>query len=316
MKRKLLFLACATFAIYGTLTAGDEDSTIIFEMGDKRILVKENEEKQRMEVQVFEFNNKQDSVFYEQIFEGHYRDGKSSEQRKYIASVGIPNIRWKTVRFNPHWAGLGFGFTGFDGVGDYRLHFIEDYEKTDIIDNLSLNSSKSLEFNLNFYEKAFPISNRFRWAAVTGLGLRWTRFEVKGNYHFEEINDYTELVQAPEGRRYKSSSLGITSLNIPILIEWQNHNGNLFFSAGFVGSIKTWSYSRIVYYDDYEKRSKKKHKEKVDQGMTLRPITMDVLAQAGTRNLGVYFRYTPISMFDYDKGPELYPLSFGVMFHF
>ena len=255
-----------------------------------------------MEVQVYEFNNNQDSTFYEQIFEGHYRDGKSSEQRKYIASVGIPNPRWTKRRFNSHWSGFGLGFSGFAERGDY--------------DKISFRSSKSTEFSFNFFEKTIPISSRYNWAVVTGLGLRWTRYHVKGNYHFEEIDDYTELVQAPDGLRYKNSNLGITTLNIPLLIEWQNNRRNLFFSAGVVGSIKTWSYSRIEYYDDNSNKRKKKQSEKVDQGMTLRPVTMDILAQVGTRGLGVYARYSPISIFETNKGPELYPLSIGMILHF
>ena len=302
MKRKILLSACVLFAFYSTITAASEDSTKIFETGNKRILVKENEEKQRMEVQVYEFHNQQDSTFYEQIFEGHYRDGKSSEQRKYITSVNIPNPRWNKRRFNSHWSGLGLGFAGFAERGDY--------------DDFSFRSSKSSEFSFNMFEKTFPLSNRYRWAAVTGFGMRWTRYHVKGNYHFEEIDDYTELVKAPEGIKYKNSKLGITTINIPLLIEWQNYNGNLFFSAGIVGSVKTWSYSRIEFYDDNDTKHKKKHKEKVDQGMTLRPLTMDFLAQAGTRGIGVYARYSPISIFEKNKGPELYPLSFGMMLHF
>ena len=267
MKRKILLSACVIFAFYSTITAASEDST--------------------------------------KIFEGHYRDGKSSEQRKYIASVAsveIPNPRWKGRRFNSHWAGLGLGFSGFAERGDY--------------DNISFRSSKSSEFSLNFFEKTIPISYHYRWAVVSGLGMRWTRYHVKGNYHFEEIDDYTGLVEAPDGIRYKNSKLGITTLNVPLLIEWQNHRGNLFLSAGIVGSIKTWSYSRIEFFDDNDTRHKKKHKEKVDQGMTLRPVTMDFLAQAGTRGIGVYARYSPISIFENNKGPELYPLSFGLMLHF
>ena len=299
MRRKILLSACAIFAIYGTLTAANEDSTKIFESGNKRIVVKENEQKQRLEVEVYEFNNNQDSTFYEQIFEGHYRDGKSNEQRKYIASVGIPNPRWKTKHFDPHWAGFGLGFSGFAEKGDYN--------------NISFNSSKSWEFSFNFYERAIPLS--YRLAVVTGLGLRWTRYNLKGNYHFEEIDDYTELVEAPDGIRYKSSNLRITTLNIPLLLEWQNGRGNLFFSAGVVGSVKTLSSSRIEFYDDNDKK-RKKHKEKVDRGMTLRPVTMDLLAQVGTKDIGVYARYSPISIFEKNKGPELYPLSFGLMLHF
>lgn len=300
MKRKILFVTCTLFSICSAFqsNASNEDSVRIFEAGNKRIILIENDYKQRVDVQVYEFNNKHDSVCYEKIFVGHYRDGKSSERRKYVAMIDIPMPGWKSKHFDSHWAGFGVGFADFAGRGDAK--------------DIPLRSSKSLEFNLNLFEEAIPISNRYRWSVVTGFGIRWTRYHIKGNRHFEEIDDYTYLVEAPEDRNYKKSKLGITTLNIPLLVEWQNHKGNLFFSTGIVGSVKTWSSSRIVYTEGPEG---KKYKEKVDKGMTLRPVTMDILTQAGTRRWGVYVRYSPINIFEHKKGPELYPLSVGLMWY-
>ena len=310
MKRKIIISTYAIFALCSIIAAAGEDSTKIFETGNKRILVKENEEKQRMEVQVYEYSNQYDSTFYEQIFEGHYRDGKSSEQRKYITSVNIPNPRWTRKSFDPHWAGFGFGFADFTE----DIYFDNySFSNSELFDN-----RKSFEFSFNFFEKAIPLSKRYRWGIVTGLGIRWTSYFVKGNFHFEEIDDYTDLVKAPEGVRYKSSRLGITTLNLPLLVEWQDNRGNAFVSAGIVGSVKTWSYSRIEFYDDNEsdRRLRKRHKEKVDQGMTLRAINMDLFMQGGFRCIGVYAKYSPLSIFKDNKGPELYPFAFGLMLHF
>lgn len=283
-----------------------EDSTKMFESGNKRILLRENEQKQRVDVQVYERNSNTDSTFYEKIFEGHYRDGSSVERRKYVASINIPMPGRKSREFEPqdrrhrhfepHWSGLGLGFANFTDGGDS--------------DDIPFKSSRSFELNFNIIEKAIPISYRYRWAVVTGFGIRWTRYHLKGNRHFEEFDDYTYVVEM-EDVRYKRSKLGITSLSFPLLLEWQNPRGNLFFSAGIVGSVKTWSSSRIEYYDE---RGKKRDK-KVDKGMTLRPINMDILSQAGTRHWGAFVRYTPISLFEHNKGPALYPFSVGLFWH-
>jgi hypothetical protein len=133
---------------------------------------------------------------------------------------------------------------------------------------------------------------------------------VKGNRHFEEIDDYTELVSV-EGVRYKKSRLGITQITFPLLLEWQNHDNRSFLSAGAVGAFKTASSSRIEYY----KERRGKGKELVDRGMTLRPVSLDLLAQVGTRSWGAFIRYSPFSIFEDKKGPGLYPLTFGIMLH-
>lgn len=301
MKHNTLFSACIILLISTLITnATAKDSTRIFETENKRILVKENGVKQRVDVQVFELNDEQDTVFYEKVFEGHYRDGSSTERRKYLATIDIPmpaKRSWKSKHFDPHWSGFGMGFANFADKGD--------------ADDIPVRSGKSLEYTLNFIEKAIPISSHYRWAIVTGIGTRWTRYHIKGNNHFEEIDDYTYLVEAPEGIRYKKSKLGITYLSIPALLEWQNPRGNLFFSAGAVGSVKTWSSSRIEYYDE----DGKKRKRKAGKGMTLRPLTMDFMAQIGTRNWSIYGKYSPISIFEHNKGPELYPYSIGIFWH-
>lgn len=298
--KRVLFLTIFFIITCTIVPAGahTNDTTRVFNSDNKRIVVTENDRNQRVDVHVYELNNGHDSIFYEKIFEGHYRDGKSSERRKYLATINIPKPQWSKKQLDPHWAGLGIGFADFGNNGD--------------ADDIPLRSSKSFEFNLNIFERSFPISRHYRWAVITGAGMRWTRYRIKGNRHFEEIEDHTYLVEAAGDRKYKKSKLGITSITIPLLLEWQAPKGKLFFSAGAVGAIKTCSSSKIRYT---EGDSKKTHKEKVDSGMTLRPITMDLLVQAGTSGWGIYLKYSPISLFEHKKGPELYPVSLGIMWH-
>ena len=159
------------------------------------------------------------------------------------------------------------------------------------------------------------ISNRYRWAIVTGFGFRWTRYHLNGNYHFAKVDDHTEIVSGAEGLKYKKSKIGITTINMPLLFEWQHPSEKLFFSVGVVGSVKTWSYSRIEFFDENSRNPNKKHKKKLERAMTLRPLTMDFRAQVGTKDFGIYARYSPFSIFQNNKGPELYPLSFGFMLY-
>ena len=124
-------------------------------------------------------------------------------------------------------------------------------------------------------EFSFPFS-RHRWAVVTGAGMRWSRYRLDMNAHFQEVDGVTQLVPAPEGIVYNASKLNITSLTIPVLLEWQSPKHRrkaprFFISGGVVGVVKTISSSKIVYHDaDGEKR-----KKKMDRGMNLRPVTMD-----------------------------------------
>jgi hypothetical protein len=282
----------------------DEDSTTIINSGNKRIIVTDNVNKQRLEVEVYELQDGEEIDSYEKVFEGHYIDGKVYERKKSLVSIDIPSplarrsYKNSYTHIDPHYAGIGIGFARFADKGD--------------IDNIPFRTGNSLEIDFNILEEAFPISRHYKWAVVTGFGVRWTCYQLKGNHYFKEIDDYTQVLTAPDDWNIQKSRLGITTLNVPLLLEWQSHRSKLFFSAGAVCSFKVASSSRINYKDERDKKCK----EKVDSGMTLRPVTMDILVQAGLRDVGFFTRYSPISIFEKNKGPELYPLTFGAMLHF
>ena len=273
MKRILLVLM-ACFPVIGLMAAEVEPLAGDTIITLERKRIEVKDNGDRMKVRVYEVDEDGDSVDDELIFEGHYRDGQSYERRKHVKSINIPVPTWDKD-FNPHWAGFGMGFANF---ADGSLH-VND------VDGVSLRSGNSLEYNLNVLEKAFPFS-RYRWAVVIGAGMRWSRYRIDTN---------------------------ITSLTIPLLLEWQpkKRSSEFFLSAGVVGVIKTCSSSKIVYND----ASGKKHKEKMDSGMNIRPVTMDFLFQAGWDWIGLYAKYSPIDLFENGKGPKVHPVSIGLQLH-
>ena len=307
MKRKLFLTALIALILCNIIKANDfsDDSTKVFDSGNKRIIVTENTEKQRVDVEVYELQEDDEYESYEKIFEGHYRNGNVNERRKYLMSIDIPSPITKKkfdsqrrYRLPHHQGSFSMGFAGFADKGD--------------ADDIPLRTGSSPEIGLMMYHKALSLSRNNKWGLVTGLGIRWVRYHLKGNHFFEEENDYTQLITASEDLKFKKSKLGITTLNVPLLLEWKTRNNGLYLSAGAVCSFKTASSSRINYVDERGR----KQKEKVDAGMTLRPVTFDVLVQGGIHDIGIFTRYSPVSIFEKNKGLELYPLTIGFMFYF
>jgi len=273
------------------------DTTITVD--SKRIEVKESGD--RLKVRVYEITEEDGVIDDEMVFEGHYKDGKSYERRKH--SINIPLPTWDRD-FNAHWAGFGMGFAN---VADGSFHFND-------IDGVSLRSGKSFEYNLNFFEKSFLLSRKANIAIVTGAGMRWSRYRIDTNSYFKEVDGITILHPAPEGVKYTASRLNITSLTIPILLEWQTRNkrnDDFFISAGVVGVVKTISSSRVTY----KNKEGKRRSDKMDGGMNIRPITMDFLFQAGYDWIGVYAKYSPVRLFESGKGPRIHPVSIGLHLH-
>ncbi|MDR3142686.1 MAG: PorT family protein [Tannerellaceae bacterium] len=297
--KKVLLLITALGFLPGLGTAvepAQPDTTII--AGEKRIEIRQNDD--RMKVRVYEITGDGRKTDDEMVFEGHYRDGKSYERRQ--RSINIPLPSWNK-HFDGHWDGFGMGFAGFADEG-LRLNDI---------DGVSLRSEQSLEYNFNVLETSIPLSKRGHWAAVTGAGMRWSRYRLDGNRYFKETDGITSLHNAPEGIHYSASKLNITSLAIPLLLEWQGRHSrhDFFVTAGVAGVVKTASSSRVVYRDE----AGKKRKDKMDGGMNIRPVTMDFLFQAGCDWLGVYVKYSPMGLFEAGKGPEVHPVSIGLHLH-
>lgn len=302
MRKRILYLGALCLSLAGGGATAQEKlaADTVLAAGNKRIEVKERGE--RVKVKVYELTSEGDSVESELVFEGHYRGGQTHEQRRHVKSLRIPVPTWDK-NFNPHWAGFGMGFAS---LADGSLH-VND------IDGLSLRSGNSLEYNLNVMEKAFPFS-RYHWAVVTGAGMRWSRYRLDGNGYLKEVNGVTSVQPMPAGITMRASKLNITSLTIPVLLEWQKrrHGDTEFFvSAGVVGVVKTCSSSRVVYVD----AAGKKRKEKMDGGMNLRPVSMDFLVQAGLSWIGVYAKYAPFTLFENGKGPKVHPVSIGLQLH-
>jgi len=297
----LSLMICIPFGLIASDILPASPDTILYTEG-KKIELKDNED--RLKVRIYDINKDGEEEEDELIFEGHYKDGSSYEKRRYPKSITIPLPSWHKG-FDPHWSGFGMGFANF---ADNELH-IND------IDGVTLDSSKSLEYNLNLLSKGFRISRRYNWAVVTGVGMRWSRYRLDGNEYFERVNGKTILVPAPKGIHIKTSKLNITSLTFPLLLEWQNSkrkDKDFFISAGVVGVVKTASSSKIVYRDEHNK----KRKDKIDEGLYLRPISMDFLVQAGYDWIGFYAKYSPIRQFEGGKGPKVHPVSVGLHFYF
>lgn len=294
MKRFLLIVAaCLPLMGLMAVEVNPMPADTVIRLDKKRIEVKDNGD--RMKVRVYETDSEGDEMDDELVFEGHYRDGQSYERRKHIRTINIPMPTWDRD-FSAHWAGFGMGFNSFTG------------------DDLPLRKGNSLEYNVNFMEFSLPFS-RYNWAVVTGAGIRWNRYRLDTDAYLMEVDGVTQLVPVSEDMNFKKSKLNTTSITIPVLLEWQTrkvrHRPRFFISGGVVGVVKTMSSSKVTYLND---RGKSKT-EKMDGGMNLRPVSMDLLFQAGVGCMGVYFKYSPIESFESGKGPKVNPISFGLHLH-
>lgn len=251
-----------------------------------------------------------DSTPYKQLYEGVFSDEKSYEKWTIAGEFGlqIPFLNKKLSRkkysMESHWAGIGWGFANISDA-NYQLNNIN---------GVSLKSEASNEFFFSVIEKTVPIY-RNSWGITSGLGFNWRNFELDKNTHFVEINNVIELKPAPISIEYSSSRLRTFALTVPLLLEWQPNfanNHKFFMAAGIIGNVNTFASSRVKYLD----ANGKKVRSVESQDLNISPLSLDYMAQIGYNSWGIYAKYSPISIFQSQKGPNLRAVSLGAMLHF
>ena len=229
-----------------------------------------------------------------------------------LDSIIKPLTNWKNKkrdRFKGNWTGLELGVNGY-------LNNQNTLELPNNYDFLSLNYSKSLNFNYNFFQQSLPIIGK-RFGMVTGLGFHWN------NYKFDNLT--TTLKEGPNGitgyydmdstKNYQKSKLTVTYLVVPLLFEFQTnrfHDLNSFhISAGVIGGVRIGTHTKQEYTTDNGTS-----KPKVYDDFYLNPYKLDATVRLGWGSLNLYSTYSLVPMFRNNKGPELYPFTVGIILPF
>jgi ribosomal protein L28 len=204
----------------------------------------------------------------------------------------------KRNRFKGHWAGVELGFNNYV-TSDKSLVLPQD------IDYMTLYSSKSINFNINFSQLSIPITRHIGF--VTGLGLNWNNYKFDGNNNIMKGNNGIIEMLDP-GATLEKSKLATIYLNLPFLLEIQLpvNNSHLNIAAGPIGSVKLGSHTKMVFQDG--------QKIKSNGDFSLNMLRYGATARVGYGNFQLFGTYYLTSLFQPEKGPagnDLYPFEIG-----
>ncbi|MDD3063821.1 MAG: hypothetical protein PHX50_13510, partial [Massilibacteroides sp.] len=175
----------------------------------------------------------------------------------------------------------------------------------------SLNLSRSLQYNLNFFDDHWKLGNN-GLSLVTGFGIQFNSMHLQTN-KFMEVIDYKTVISTSE-EKLKNSRLHYTYLTFPLLLEVNfpiGRSETIFLNAGVVGKVKTASSSKI-----WLSGNGRESKIKQPGNLNIRPVTVDLLLQAGIGDFGIFMSYTPFSVFLQNKGPEANQGTVGLQLYF
>jgi hypothetical protein len=101
---------------------------------------------------------------------------------------------------------------------------------------------------------------------------------------------------------------------MPLLLEFQCHKKSrpakptFFLSAGVIGSVKVASRQKMMFADNRVYINK--------NDFNLAPFKLDATARIGNNSFTLFANYSLTTLFEKNKGPELYPLTVGLGFVF
>ena len=206
-------------------------------------------------------------------------------------------------RFRGHWSGIEFGYNNFL-TADHSQVMPDD------INYMTLHSSKSNNFNLNFSQLNLGFTKHI--GIVTGLGINWNNYRFDGNNSISKGADGVIEIRDP-GDILEKSKLTTVYLMLPVMLEVQipanDHHINL--DGGLIGAIKLGSHTKMVYKDGNDVKSY--------SDFSLNLLRYGATARIGYQNFQIYGTYYMTPLFRTGKGPggyNLYPFEIGCAFTF
>ena len=201
-----------------------------------------------------------------------------------------------------HWGGFAMGVNGFLSNGSTAMPKSQDY--------MSLNYGKSLNFQLNPFEKDIHIYKDYI-NLVIGLGFEWNQYEFSNKTKLNADSSYTYgKIDSTNTYSYKKNRLKSTFVNVPILLEFNtNKNPDKAFhiALGVIAGYKLGSRTRqILEKDGNDIRFVRK------DDYNMNPFRINAHASVGYKNFTVFGNYALTPLFVSGKGPELYPFTIGL----
>lgn len=141
-----------------------------------------------------------------------------------------------------------------------------------------------------------------------GVGLNWSNFTLKDNdTSFTKVGDVTTLGAFPAGTDDHYSSVHRLAIDIPLLFT-QDFGKHVSLTLGPVVKFNTggWLHNSYEMGDDDVNVTTKK--------IGLRPVTVDIMGVLDIYGVGLYCKYSPMSVYKKDRGPEFKSLTFGLYF--
>ena len=231
----------------------------------------------------------------------------SMGQRRYEIIEGddrtfISETRKPKNKFEGHYAGVTLGFNWYVNP-DFKTSFAPSD------DFVELSIGKSMSFGINPLQYSIGLQKNKNTIGLV-LGAGWTVHNYRFDHNYQLVKGENGMTSGiPYERELSKNELTISYINIPLLMEFQiplkNNDDRIIFDIGGYCGFKIGSHTKMV-----EAQNDNKHKKRPD--ININPIQYGSMVQIGYKQARLFATYNFSTLFNKDKGPELYPMQVGV----
>lgn len=205
---------------------------------------------------------------------------------------------------NRIFGGVEFGFSTFSFGSGFNTDVPKGKEFMD------LNVGKSISWSVNFFEMDISIFDEYLKFS-TGMGYTVKNFSFSGNDYLQKDSNGV-VIGVPSGKELRKNRLRTAYFTVPAIIYGCTSDDPLStfrFGVGVVGGFRVIETYRTKYFENNHK-----YKMNVNGGWNTNRFILDGKAIIGYGPLNVYMGYSLIPLFRNNKGPEIYPITFGIGF--
>jgi hypothetical protein len=176
---------------------------------------------------------------------------------------------------------------------------------------LELDYSRSLSWRFNIIEEKIRLYKDYI-GLIVGAGLTYNSYGLKNNVDVSTRDSSATFAFAIDDsiRDYSKNKFRASYIHVPLMLEFntsQDNDRSFHVAAGVIGGWKMGSIVKQKWEDQNDK-----HQARRKSDFNLSPFTLDATARVGYKNFTVFATYGLTSLFEKNKGPEVYPVTVGL----
>ncbi|MGB0850259.1 MAG: outer membrane beta-barrel protein [Bacteroidia bacterium] len=310
MKRiQYLLLSFLAFGLTTELVAQNDsmevNEEIIIDMGGMKVVVKEKSNETTT-------NEQGDTVITKtETIEIITTEGEDSDDAKDIADLKELMKKFKEEvkeEENPEPEFIETSWNNF-ALGLNNLMNKDGKLETDAgYSTMNLDASKSINFDWKIVTQAMNLY-KGKIRLVYGVGIDYNNYRFKNDIDLQ--TDSVPLMLVASARDYKKNKLVTQYLTVPVMLNFKfspkHSNENIYISGGANLGYLIGSHQKKVWDD------KGKGKVKTEDDYGLQDFRVGYEVQFGYKNIVLYGKYFPESIFKANEGPDLRTVSAGIL---